>query len=293
VELEAAIVEVTKGEEEEAPTADNVKIDGRGRPRKTPKDLDGLLRQQEQSATEFLDRASEVWEAQEFSVIDQAKKIPSNVNIEEQIKKLRANAAHLRELAQKAMLHAELDDRAADYLQNEQKASDTTNTSPDPNPETTSERSKPEVAEDTAEHQAIPGHNPGFSSDQQPKTATSEENDSENPTMQKPHARQDERDNPLDESRQQHHNFRSDPPIDSRVPLIDMAEVRRFVERLWEIKEGKGKERVSNNTEGTVGNKVEDPIVVTRCLDQFFGKRPSRFIDPDSKVWSSAKTLIP
>lgn len=116
-ELQAAILELNKGESSEETTTEQKKEDGRGRPLKTPKDLPGLLRQQQQAAKQFVERSSKIWETPEFSIIDRVKQCPSNEITEEQVTKLWDHAVDLRDLAKKASLHADQAELAAEQLQ--------------------------------------------------------------------------------------------------------------------------------------------------------------------------------
>jgi hypothetical protein len=92
------------------------KGDGRGRPPKPPKDLRGLLLQQEHSAEAFVQRTAKVWEKQGNTLLAKVKKLPAKEVTEEQIAKLRGHAAILRQLVTKAGEQAAEAERAADYL---------------------------------------------------------------------------------------------------------------------------------------------------------------------------------
>jgi hypothetical protein len=108
-ELQDAIFELTTGGKREGE-------DGRGRPLQPPKDLRGVLRQQERSAQEFVQRATRVWEEPPYSLMGNVKKFQRADITDEQIQKLREHAATLRELAAKASEQAAEADRAVEYL---------------------------------------------------------------------------------------------------------------------------------------------------------------------------------
>jgi hypothetical protein len=107
-ELEDAILQATTGQQKE---------DGRGRPLKAPKDLRGLLRQQERTAGEFVRRATDVWEAPENSLFRKVKQLSDKEVTEEQVETLKNHATVLRQLIAKATDQAQEAESAADYLE--------------------------------------------------------------------------------------------------------------------------------------------------------------------------------
>jgi hypothetical protein len=109
-ELQDAILKATAAGQKK-------KEDGRGRPLKPPRDLPGLLRQQERTAQEFVRRATSVWAKQPYSLMAAAKKLPDKEANEDQAKRLREHAAMLRKLAETAGEQADEADRAALFLE--------------------------------------------------------------------------------------------------------------------------------------------------------------------------------
>jgi hypothetical protein len=107
-ELDDAIRQATTGQKKE---------ETRGRPLNAPKDLRGLLRQQEVAASEFVQRATKVWAEQSNSFMGQVERLPEHQVTEEQVKILREHAANLRKLVDSANEQAAEAERAADYLQ--------------------------------------------------------------------------------------------------------------------------------------------------------------------------------
>jgi hypothetical protein len=97
--------------------------DGRGRPFKRPKDLRGLLLQQEHAAGEFVQRAAKVWAKPRYSLMGTVKKLPPKQVAEDRVKRLREHADTLRELADKAGEQAAAAERAAQYLEEKLAAS--------------------------------------------------------------------------------------------------------------------------------------------------------------------------
>lgn len=107
-DLEDAIYQSTTGRKKE---------ETRGRPLNVPKDLRGLLRQQEQSAEQFVQRATKVWAERRNSFMGQVELLPEDQVTIDQVKKLRKHVEVLRKLVASANEQAAEADRAADYLQ--------------------------------------------------------------------------------------------------------------------------------------------------------------------------------
>jgi hypothetical protein len=81
--------------------------DGRGRPPRLPKDFDGAVAQQQQSAEEWDRRYSKVWGAQDRSLLAQAAKLPPEEVTDERLHQARELAIQLRKVANQAVAQAE------------------------------------------------------------------------------------------------------------------------------------------------------------------------------------------
>jgi hypothetical protein len=81
--------------------------DGRGRPPRLPKDFDGAVAQQQQSAEEWDRRYSKVWAKSDRSLVAQAAKLPPEEVTEERLHQARELANHLRTVADQAVAQAE------------------------------------------------------------------------------------------------------------------------------------------------------------------------------------------
>jgi hypothetical protein len=81
--------------------------DGRGRPPRLPKDFDGAVAQQQQSAEEWDRRYSKVWAKSDRSLVAQAAKLPEEEVTEERLHQARELAIQLRKVADQAVAQAE------------------------------------------------------------------------------------------------------------------------------------------------------------------------------------------
>jgi hypothetical protein len=87
--------------------ADGRERDGRGRPPRVPKDFDGAVAQQQQSAEQWDRRFTKVWGKQERSLVTQAAKLPREEITEERLRQARELAVDLRRVADQALKQAE------------------------------------------------------------------------------------------------------------------------------------------------------------------------------------------
>jgi len=81
--------------------------DQRGRPLRAPKDFDGAVAQQQQSAEDWDRRYSRVWMKQDRSLTTQAAKLPPEEVTEERLRQARELAMQLRRVANQALKQAE------------------------------------------------------------------------------------------------------------------------------------------------------------------------------------------
>jgi hypothetical protein len=81
--------------------------DGRGRPPRVPKDFDGAVAQQQQSAEEWDRLHTRVWGKQDRSLLTQAAKLPPEGVTEERLRQARVLAVQLRRVADQALAQAE------------------------------------------------------------------------------------------------------------------------------------------------------------------------------------------
>lgn len=82
-------------------------VDGRGRPLAVPRTFDGVLRQQERAAKDFVNRAVNVWEKPDHSLLTKAAVMAIDDYTEERAARLRAHAELMDQLAQEARERAE------------------------------------------------------------------------------------------------------------------------------------------------------------------------------------------
>jgi hypothetical protein len=83
------------------------KPDGRGRPLAKPRNFDDVVRQQEQAARGFVERAVNVWEKPEHSLLAKAADLATDEYTEERADRLRAHAELMDRLAQEARERAD------------------------------------------------------------------------------------------------------------------------------------------------------------------------------------------
>jgi hypothetical protein len=82
-------------------------VDGRGRPPKTPKDFDGAVAQQQESAEKWERQYIRVWAVPDRSLVAQAAKLPAEEVTEKRLSQARRLAHHLRQVADHAVKQAE------------------------------------------------------------------------------------------------------------------------------------------------------------------------------------------
>jgi hypothetical protein len=87
--------------------ADGRGRDGRGRPPRVPKDFDGALAQQRQSAEGWDRLFTRVWVKTDHSLVTQAAKLAQEEVTEERLRQARELAAQLRRVADQALAQAE------------------------------------------------------------------------------------------------------------------------------------------------------------------------------------------
>jgi hypothetical protein len=81
--------------------------DGRGRPPRVPKDFDGAVAQQRQSAEAWDRLFTRVWVKTDHSLVTQAAKLPPEEITEERLRRARELASQLRRVADQALAQAE------------------------------------------------------------------------------------------------------------------------------------------------------------------------------------------
>jgi hypothetical protein len=87
--------------------ADGSGGDGRGRPPRVPRDFDGAVAQQQQSAEEWDRLHTRVWGKQDRSLVTQAAKLPPEQVTGERLRQARELAVQLRRVANQALAQAE------------------------------------------------------------------------------------------------------------------------------------------------------------------------------------------
>ena len=87
--------------------ADRGAADGRGRPPRVPKDFDGAVAQQRQSAERWDRLFTKVWAKCDHSLVTQAAKLPAEGVTEGRLRQARGLAAQLRRVADQALAQAE------------------------------------------------------------------------------------------------------------------------------------------------------------------------------------------
>jgi hypothetical protein len=81
--------------------------DNRGRPPRMPKDFDGAVAQQQQSAEHWDRLYTQVWATKDRSLVAQAAKLPKDEVTEERLRHARELASQLRRVANQALAQAE------------------------------------------------------------------------------------------------------------------------------------------------------------------------------------------
>jgi hypothetical protein len=81
--------------------------DKRGRPPRVPKDFDGAVAQQQESAEQWDRRYTRVWAKQEGSLVTQAANLPAEEVTEQRLRRARELAVQLRRVANQALAQAE------------------------------------------------------------------------------------------------------------------------------------------------------------------------------------------
>lgn len=90
--------------------------DGRGRPLAVPRNLDALLRQQDRTAEDFLNRSLKVWEQPQHSLVTMVRTASQEECTQGRVAQLLALARKLRRLAEEAHKRAEEAEQAYAYV---------------------------------------------------------------------------------------------------------------------------------------------------------------------------------